>query len=467
MCVCLFFLLYRRTSVLWAFLGMTLPLVSSAFYYATEARGYGLVLGFCTLALLSWQRVTHLSAKRGYWLFTLFVACAMAVSSHYYAVLFVFALGIGELARSIQLRRVDIPIWLCFCGGTVPLIAFSRTILSAQTYSTHFWATPIWGTLMDFYPGIFGNFANVVILGSIPYLVALLRSDLYEENYRSQIGRFSTYEVVAWSSITAIPLFAMVLAKTVTHGYTERYALSGIIGGVVLLCHFGFALAPRPRSFAMILSSVGLVYFVFHSIWIMRIHGLNVSMLAEQMDMLDSYSSSPLVVSDITVFHQTSFYAPRRVIENAVYVTDAKASVEYISHDTIDRGLWELRPWFPLNIVPRKTFVSQHREFLVYTYIGSWSWLTYVLVPPQYQTTLLDRHREDILLRARRIGDDPEDSQDTTPSLESGERLFDKVSKDGPSLCKQWMPKDSFCDIVEQKREKLSAAGKPGSEKSK
>ena len=141
---------------------------------------------------------------------------------------------------------------------------------------------------MDFYPGIFGNFANVVILGSIPYLVALLRSDLYEENYRSQIGRFSTYEVVAWSSITAIPLFAMVLAKTVTHGYTERYALSGIIGGVVLLCHFGFALAPRPRSFAMILSSVGLVYFVFHSIWIMRIHGLNVSMLAEQMDMLDS-----------------------------------------------------------------------------------------------------------------------------------------------------------------------------------
>ena len=97
MCVCLFFLLYRRTSVLWAFLGMTLPLVSSAFYYATEARGYGLVLGFCALALLSWQRVTHLSAKRGYWLFTLFVACAMAVSSHYYAVLFVFALGIGEL----------------------------------------------------------------------------------------------------------------------------------------------------------------------------------------------------------------------------------------------------------------------------------------------------------------------------------------------------------------------------------
>jgi hypothetical protein len=452
MCVCLFYLLYRRTSVLWALVGMTLPLASNAFYYATEARGYGLVLGFCALALLSWQRVTSSAVRRGYWLFTLFAACAMAVSSHYYAVLFVFALGTGELARTIQLRRLDIVVWLSFCGAAVPLIAFSRIIRDAQSYSTHFWATPIWGSLMDFYPGMFGGLANVLILGSIPYLVALLRSDLYEENYRSEICRFSTYEVVAWGSIAAIPLFAMLLAKTITHGYTERYALSGIIGGIVLLCHFGFALAPRPRSFPMILSSVGLLYFVFHSIWIIRIHALNASVLAEQMNMLDSHSSSPLVVSDITVFHQTSFYAPRRVVENTVYVTDAKASVEYILHDTIDRGLWELRPWFPLNIVPRKTFVSQHREFLVYTYVGSWSWLTYVLIPPQYQTTLLDRFRDDILLRARRIGNDPEDSQDTTPSLEPGERLFDKVSKDGPSLCKQWMPGDSFCDVVEQKR---------------
>jgi 4-amino-4-deoxy-L-arabinose transferase and related glycosyltransferases of PMT family len=461
MCVCLFYLLYRRTSVLWAFLGMTLPLASSAFYYATEARGYGLVLGFCALALLSWQRVTSLSAKRGYWLAILFVACAMAVSSHYYAVLFVFALGLGELARTIQLRRADILVWLCFLGGAVPLVVFSKTILGARTYSGHFWATPIWGSLMDFYPGMFGNLANVLVLGSIPYLVALLRSESHEESYRSEICRFSTYEVVAWASIAAVPLFAMILAKTVTHGYIERYALSGIIGGAVLLCHFGFAVAPRPRSFPLILSSVSLLFFVFHSIWIIRIQKLNVSALAEQMQLLDSHSSSPIVLSDITVFHQTSFYAPRRVIRNVVYVTDPQASVEYLSHDTIDRGLWELRQWFPLNIVPRSTFVSQHREFLVYTYVGSWSWLTYVLLPPQYQTTLLDRYRTDVLLRARRIGDEPENSADTTQSLESGESLFDKTSKDGPSLCKQWMPKDDFCDVIEQRRLRVPSTGKP------
>ena len=152
-----------------------------------------------------------------------------------------------------------------------------------------------------FYPGMFGGLANVLVLGSIGYLVALLRSDSYEDNYRNETFRFSTYEVVAWGSIAAVPLFAMILAKTVTHGYIERYALSGIIGGVVLLCHFGFAAAPRPRSFPLILSSVGLLYFVFHSIWIVRIQGLTISALAEQMQLLDSHSSSPIAVSDITL----------------------------------------------------------------------------------------------------------------------------------------------------------------------
>jgi hypothetical protein len=183
------------------------------------------------------------------------------------------------------------------------------------------------------------------------------------------------------------------------------------------------------------------------------------------MQLLDSHSSSPIAVSDITLFHQTSFYAPRRVIKNVVYVTDAQASVEYIAKDTIDRGLWDLRPWFPLNIASRQAFVSQHREFLVYTYVGSWSWLTYVLVPPQYQTTLLDRLHEDILLRARRIGDESDNSEDVAPSSESGESLgeslFDKTSKEGPSLCKQWMPKDDLCDVIEQRRERVPVERKP------
>ena len=457
MCVCIFYLLYRRTSLLWAFLGMILPLASSAFYYATEARGYGPELGFCSLALLSWQRVTSSPRRRPLWLATLFLACGMAVSSHYYAVLFVFALGLGELARNIQLRRLDIPVWLALLGGAAPLLIWHNTIHHASGYSAHFWAVPIWGTLMDYYPQLFGSLGNILIVGAVPYLIMLLRSERKVESLRIEVSRFSTYEVIAWGAIATVPAFTMILAKTITHGYVERYAISAMVGAVVLLCHFGYAVAPRPRSFAAILSVVTLLYFIVHSIWVIRINGLGVETIAKHMAILDSHRSSPLVMADVTKFHQASFYAPRNQLQNMAYIADPEASVEYTSKDTIDRGLLDLRPWFPLNVVPREQFGSQHSEFLVYSYLGSSTWLTYTVLPPYYETRLLDRVDTDILLDAKHTRSDSTEDLRIKFPVPASDFLFDRMPKDGPSLCKLWMPHDRFCDVVEKERQRAVA----------
>lgn len=455
MCICLFYLLRTRTSVLWAFLGMLMPLSSSAIYYASEARGYGSMLGFCSLALLAWQRITSSHRRRVLWLCTLFFASALAVSSHYYAVLFFFALALGEIARILQLRQIDIWVWLALSGAAVPPLAFLSVIRSANSYSAHFWAIPIWGSLLEFYPGILGPLANILILGAIPFLIAALRSKSYEQDGEKHVMRhFSTYEVVAWACIVAVPFFAMFLAKFVTHGFTERYALAGMIGAIVMLCHFGFAVAPRPRSFPLLLCCAALFYFVVHGVRTLRIQSLAVTRLGEQMSLLDAHAASPLALSDITIFHQVSFYSPRRTIQNVSYVANAESSVKYLQQDTVDRGLLDLRPWFPLQIVPSQTFLAEHREFLIYAYIGAWSWLTYDLLPPQYDTRMLERYNSDVLLSARRIGDAPPESTDKAEQMPPTDELFRKISTDGPSLCKQWMPHDSFCDLVERQRQK-------------
>jgi hypothetical protein len=455
MCICLFYLLRNRTSVLWAFLGMLMPLTSTAIYYASEARGYGSMLGFSSLALLAWQRITSSRRKRVLWLCTLFVASAMAVSSHYYAVLFFFALALGEIARTIQLRRIDIWVWLALCGAAIPPLAFLSIIRSANSYSAHFWAIPIWGSLLEFYPGILGPLANILILGAIPFLIAALRSESYEQSGGKRILRhFSTYEVVAWGCIVAVPFFAMMLAKFVTHGFTERYALTGMIGAIVALCHFGFAVAPRPRSFPLLLCCAAMLYFVAHEMRTIRIQALSVTKLSEQMHLLEAHTDSPLALSDITIFHQVSFYSPRKMIQNASYVADAESSVKYLQQDTVDRGLLALRPWFPLQIVPSQTFLAEHREFLVYSYIGAWSWLTYELLPPHYDTRMLERYNSDILLSTRRIDDASQVPADKPEQTSPSDELFRRISSDGPSLCTQWMPHDSFCNLVEQKRQK-------------
>jgi hypothetical protein len=434
---------------------MLMPLCSSAIYYASEARGYGSMLGFCSLALLAWQRVTSSRKRRMLWLCTLFLASALAVSSHYYAVLFVFALALGEFARTLQLRRIDLLVWLAFCGAAIPPLAFLSIIRSANSYSAHFWAIPIWGSLLDFYPAMLGPLANILILCAIPFLIAVLRSESYEETKGKRILRhFSTYEVVAWGCIIAVPFFAMLMAKTVTHGYTERYALAGIIGAIVALCHFGFAVAPRPRSFPLLLSFAALFYFTVHGIRTIRIQATGITRLSDQMHMLDAHTGSPLALSDITVFHRVSFYSPRRLIQDVAFVANPESSVRYLQQDTVDRGLLDLRPWFPLQIVPSQTFLAEHRDFLVYSYIGDWSWLTYELIPPRYDTRMLDRFDADILLGVHRTSEAPEVSADEIELHPSTRELFREIDANGPSLCKQWMPHDSFCDHIEEQRQK-------------
>src|SRR5215813_14471705 len=55
MSLCLFVVVSRRSSAAYGLIAMLLPLVTHVFYYATEARPYGLVLGCAALSLLCWQ----------------------------------------------------------------------------------------------------------------------------------------------------------------------------------------------------------------------------------------------------------------------------------------------------------------------------------------------------------------------------------------------------------------------------
>ena len=133
-----------------------------------------LVLGFCSLALLSWQRAAVLEKRFG-WLCVIFCALAMATASHYYAVLFVIPLCIGELTRTYLLRRIDVTIWISFFGIAVPPLLFLSTITHARHYSSHFWAIPYWSKLVEFYPTYLGTSATIFLLGLLVYLIISLR----------------------------------------------------------------------------------------------------------------------------------------------------------------------------------------------------------------------------------------------------------------------------------------------------
>lgn len=139
---CLFHYVRRRTGALYGLVGVMALWITGAYRYAYEARPYGLVLGFCGLALVCWQAAPERVHRRRA-LLGLFGALAGAVFSHYGGVMLLFPLGLGELVRSISRRKVDWPVWLSFCGALVPLLLFLPLLGgSISAYGVAMWSRP-------------------------------------------------------------------------------------------------------------------------------------------------------------------------------------------------------------------------------------------------------------------------------------------------------------------------------------
>ncbi|MBV8810339.1 MAG: glycosyltransferase family 39 protein, partial [Acidobacteriaceae bacterium] len=367
MCVALYALFRRLLPPIWGVLAMMLPLSSGAYYYGSEARGYGLMLGFSALALYAWFEITA-GRRRVMSLAVLAVSSAAAVASHYYAVIAVLALGIGEIVRTIVRKKFDAPVWAAFGGSAIPLLVFASTIRTAREYSVHFWAVPVWSEVFSFYgmepivragrgPHLFGYTLNVLLgcIGVAVLIVLALPRASASRDTRRAIA-------IPWFAASAVamaiaPVFTMILAKFVTHGYSDRYAIVAVIGTTVLIV-YGVCVMARQRTAVAAAAIVvcGLCFYINQRDLKMN-DQFSWRGLKSDFQLLNATQGEPVAVSDGFAFYRLSFYSPPAIYRRLTYVADAHASLEYLHSDTLDRGLLDLSPWFPLDVVPLRDYV--------------------------------------------------------------------------------------------------------------
>jgi hypothetical protein len=439
LCICLYEIVRDLTTPEWAAAAMFFPLSTGFYYYASEARGYGLVCGFAALAMLSWLRSVAYR-KRMVYIPLLAVALAAAVASHYYAILVVIPLALGELVRTRYIRKIDWPIWIAFTGACVPILAFLGTIRSARGYSSHFWATPVWSDAIAIYPKEFGLGA-CALLGTLTIALSfrMIRRSRTDEPSAALMGpSWNAWQAVAVCTLAAMPLPTMVLAKFVTHGFTSRYCIFAIVGVTVLLFYFVSRLALR-RSAA----AIGIIVCVF--VFLLQVRQLNSKFEEGRQEMnqditaLSSLPDAPIAVMEVSVMHRLSYYAPRRLASRLVYVADPNSSIAYLGHDTVDRGLLDLRFWFPINIVRADSFLTDNSQFYVFGKTTTWSWLTFDLAK-WGQTKLLARGESGRLLFSIdhvRVSANP--AAVRQQRVLQSEMLFAKLPREGPSLCVVYM----------------------------
>lgn len=445
-CICVYEIVRLLANPSWAVVAMLLPCATDFYYYASEARGYGLVSGFAALAVLSWLNVTA-NRHRKFFLPLLAFSLAAAVSSHYYAVLTAFALGMGELVRTKVKRQLDLPTWVALAFALAPIVLFLPVIRSAHQYSAHFWAVPVWSDALKFYPmelglGLFPLFAVLAI--ALSFGLSLQGWTAIEPEPLRQRGPLKPWEATALCLLAALPFLAMFMAKFITHGFTDRYAISSVVGVTVLTTYVLSRLAPRSLA-ALAAAITCLCIFGLQVRLLQARFGAERRVYNGYESFLAHTGTQPIVISEWSVIHLLSFYAPRSIASRTFYIADADASIKQLGQDTVDRGALALRPWFPLQIVTIPSFVGSHSYFFAFgRNLEGWTWLMHDL--PQWgDTTLLSANASDgrYLFYVDHLRFKPDPKLVEQQRAVEAHTLFSSMPRTGPSLCALWMgPKD-------------------------
>ena len=465
MCIGLYEIVRRISGPSWAFMAALLPLsFRPTYYYAQEARGYGLVLGFCTVALLSWLRAAD-GEKRRVFIPALALALCAAVGSHYYAVLFAVALGLGEVHRTLSRRRLDVPVLLALGGALLPLLLFLPVIRSAAKYSDGFWAIPQWVAIATFIPELSTLGANVLVFGVIGVVLAATLLNQYWPARPAPHLALPPWSITGLLAVAALPVMVAVLAKTVTHAYTPRYAIGALIGMFVFIAS-GFAHAFRERVIVALAFMLCIItVYVAGVREFASAHAAQWKLIRADYAAIEQRPDSVIVVPEYTSFYRLSFFAPRELASRLLYVSDPVLQRKHLGFGSLDRGMIDLTPWFPLHVVALRDFIQTTPSFLVLTALTDWTWLAYEL-PYEDESvaytgathhsspraaTVLARTPGRFLLRVHGMSKpvSADHMSSYTRSRPDLPELYEGLPKSGPALCHQYFPARFCPDLAE------------------
>jgi hypothetical protein len=170
----------------------------------------------------------------------------------------------------------------------------------------------------------------------------------------------------------------VILAKTITGAFTDRYAMSAVIGIGILLAWGIFVIGHQSSHVALVIAAALVALFGLDTVRDYRqlLAGVEDRLMTYRFLRFQKTGGLPVVLAGPHLFLELS-YDPAQRHENAnfVYLADATLASRYTDTDDVERGLLALRRWAPLNVQDFHMFCASHRNFLVYGYYEPFSWV--------------------------------------------------------------------------------------------
>lgn len=372
MCLCLFAFLARRIPAVYAAAGMVFPLITGFYQYAFEARPYAIVLGCSGIALVAWQGATE-GHYRKLSLAALTLSLAAALSSHYYGVLVIVVIALGELAKCLATKRLDAPIWISMAASGIPGLFYlpligsaNSAFLSTVAASPDFWSKPTVSRLMDFYPAALAPALGPIVIFLAGAAIAIVASPADKARPGSVLKRPPLHEIVAAIGFVAIPIFVAILATLSTGYFMDRYAIAAIVGCSILFSFFAHEFGRGRGDAGAALLALLFGWFVISEVSTKFQYRENRG--PAEIDIWNPTKVEPVLpiaIANPLKFIQLSYYGPTDISSKLVYLSDPPTAVKYPDF-VPELALLSLKNWASVSVQDYAKFVESQREFWVY-----------------------------------------------------------------------------------------------------
>jgi hypothetical protein len=371
--VCLFLFVSKRVGVIPGFIAGIFPFFTLAQYYAYEARPHGIVLGWCGLALVCWQRNAE-GGKKYLWLAGFGLSLVGALLTHVYAVFLLFPFALVELYGLFYRKQ---PNW-----GVLGAMALALTSVIAAVYLPLFRMYRA-SVPQSFHAGSYDVFQRFLVDGFGPAIIILLMALLLsavDGMRRAQPANTTATipprEIVVAIGFACIPLIGL-LGSRLSHGpFMDRYFLSSIAGYAIIL---GFESSRRRVRSWTIKALAGcmfllMVWDVGTTIYFGRRHRIRLvesssgqllsTTPANPLAMYESLSSDSrgldiLVLSSIEYLYFFR-YAPPSVVSH-LYFGSPTDDLFLEAYERLGKGAQ-----IDLKTTTFDPFLATHDKFLVY-----------------------------------------------------------------------------------------------------
>jgi hypothetical protein len=366
---------------------MAVPALTWTMYYSAEGRPYGLLLGSYALGVLCWQLAAQRSEGRILPLVGLTLALALTLNIHFYGVLLLVPLCGVELVRTLERRRIDLGMWAAIVTGTASLILTVPYVRSSGEFKQHYYAGPVplhmltqpyRQMLLDYtaFPHTLQSaMAALLLAGAIAVMwccfAAVRRKEL--------LATPAEWTMVLL--LTALPVFAFVLGRTVTHALEPRHSIGAILGISSLLAVSLLPLLHRRSIFVPLMVALLLGILVFNGEHIRHSEAETQKTFADLtlspvlQTQLAATPDHNIYFQDLGEWEVASLYEPDPNLRSRlVLVYSRDAEMRYEQHDTMYLTATHTQRFSSQPIVAYEQVRRTPGEHIFATYNSGWDW---------------------------------------------------------------------------------------------